>query len=226
VRRAFRFERQPSLADFDLVLLADVEAGVAKPLDGEAEHGDRVAAAGAVGDGGEAAASAAGVAAALAAVLGFDGVADLGDAGGGAGEGLAVAVLGEDLQGLRFEVVDEAVVGGAGRLREGGRGGGGRVGKLIRTSAHELLLLRRPGCGGGGCLCRTRFECRRPGRRAGGGHVPSSGVRASRLIRVIFFRRSSAGPPPLRLDRCLRRREVVSWPGVVVVNRGSCSGGR
>jgi hypothetical protein len=59
-------------------------------------------------------------------------------------------VLGEDAASFVGEVVDEPLVGGAGRLRE--------VGRMLGRSTHEFRLLCGLGHGGGGNLCRARFH--------------------------------------------------------------------
>jgi len=178
-------EDEPPIGDLHLELLAEVEAGGAEPLAGEADERQAFATQVAARDGAEAAAAVAGLAVAVAAApalrLGVDRLPDVGGAGDGFGEGSAGRVLAEDFEGLRGEAVDEAVFGGRGgwgrAVGAGSKGAGWAAwGRLVDSSVRpcmSLLLVLGRGRGGGCTLCRARLVWWRLGVRRAGGGAPS-----------------------------------------------------
>lgn len=134
-----------------------------------------------------------------APAFGLEHLRDLRRAAGPGGRGLAVRAL-ADLKGfpaLVGHVVDEPLVKGAGGFRQ--------VGRMVGTSAHELVLLCRPRRGGAdpsvASVCRSRLGCTR-----------SRCEPDSRCVGRLFFDSCAPLPPVLLHPYLLGPRK--STPGL------------
>lgn len=185
-------DREPADPHLDLVLLAKVEPRALQPPIGQSQLGNLAAVSPAGADGARANAARPGVLPALPLALaaGLD-VERFGDGRRTAGlaeGGLAVGalMLGEDVLALVGEAVDEAVVEGAGGIRQAGSGW------YVRTWSVDLLF--GPGRGGGSdsvaSVCRSRLGLTRPRREPASRFVDRS---ASWYLRRVTARLSARG---------------------------------